>query len=48
MDFVVEDDRDGGWETVTNKKQDNEQKKRERQEEIEKQEKIYNDYLNHF
>ena len=48
IDFVKEDDRDGEWETVKNKKEDNQQKKEQRQQDLEKTEKIYNDYLDHF
>ena len=45
---MVDDDRDGDWETVTNKKEDMQKRKEQRQEEQEKTEKIYNDYLDHF
>ena len=48
IDFVVDDDRDGGWETITNKKEDNKKKQEQRQEDLEKTKKIYNDYLSHF
>ena len=48
IDFVVDDDRDGGWETVTNKKEENKKKQEQRQEDLEKTKKIYNDYLSHF
>ena len=48
IDFVVDDDRDGGWETITNKKEDNKKKQEKRQEDLEKTKKIYNDYLSHF
>ena len=45
---MVDDDRDGTWETVGTKKEENKQKKEQRQQDLEKKEKIYNDYLNHF
>ena len=44
IDFVVDDDRDGEWETVGTKKEEN----KNGQEDLEKAKKIYNDYLNHF
>ena len=48
INFVVDDDRDGGWETVTNKKEISQQQKEERQKELENKEQIYNNYLDHF
>ena len=45
---MVDDDRDGGWETVTNKKEISQQQKEERQKELENKEQIYNNYLDHF
>ena len=48
INFVVDDDRDGGWETVTNKKEISQKQRQDRQDEIEKREKIYNNYLEHF
>ena len=47
MDFVVEDERDGGWETVSKKKEDK-NKKEERRPQEEKTEKMYNEYLSQF
>ena len=47
FDYVIEDDRDGGWETVTTKKEDK-SKREEKRLEQEKSEKLYNDYLNQF
>ena len=47
MDFVVDDDRDGGWETIGEKK-DDKKLKEERQEEKKKTEQLYNEYLNKF
>ena len=45
---MVDDDRDGGWETVKNKKEISQQQKEERQKELENKEQIYNNYLDHF
>ena len=45
--YVIEDDRDGGWETITTKKEDK-SKREEKRLEQEKSEKLYNDYLNQF
>ena len=36
IDFVVEDDRDGGWETITGKKEVDQKKKDEHQEKKDK------------
>ena len=47
MDFVVDDDRDGEWETIGEKK-DTEKLKEQREEEKKKTEKYYNDYLDKF
>ena len=47
FDFVVDDDRDGKWETVEDKK-NNIKRKEQRDEEEKKTEKYYNDYLNKF
>ena len=47
FDFVVDDDRDGKWETIEDKK-NNKKRKEQRDEEEKKTEKYYNDYLNKF
>ena len=43
----MEDERDGGWETVSKKKEDK-NKKEERRQQEEKTEKMYNEYLSQF
>ena len=43
----MEDERDGGWETVSKKKEDK-SKQEERRQDQEKTEKMYNDYLSQF
>ena len=48
MDFVVEDDRDGGWETVTKKKVKSEEDKKKEEKEKENTKNMYDDYLNQF
>ena len=47
LDFVIDDDRDGEWETVGDKKE-NSQAKGNFEEEKKKTEKYYNDYLDKF
>ena len=47
FDFVVDDDRDGKWETIEDNK-NNKKRKEQRDEEEKKTEKYYNDYLNKF
>ena len=47
LDFVIDDDRDGEWETVGDKKK-NCQAKGNFEEEKKKTEKYYNDYLDKF
>ena len=47
LDFVIDDDRDGEWETVGDKKE-NSQTKGNFEEEKKKTEKYYNDYLDKF
>ena len=47
FDFVVDDDRDGKWETVEDKK-NNKKRKEQREKKKKKTEKYYNDYLNKF
>ena len=47
LDFVINDNRDGEWETVGEKKYDKKVKDL-KEEDKEKMEKYYNDYLNKF
>ena len=47
-DYVIEDDRDGGWETVTKKKSKSAEEKKKEEQEKEHTQFMYDQYLDQF